>query len=291
MPWQAIADRIAEASSRPFQLADRQAAAGGCINRSFVLRGRDGRRFFVKLNGAERLPMFEAEADGLSALHAAGTLAVPRPVCTGMSDAEAFLVMDYLDLGGGGDEAALGRGLAAMHGQPQTSFGWRRDNTIGDTPQPNAWHADWIAFWRDNRLGYQLELCRRRCGAASLLRKGESLMARLEGFFPGYCPVPSLLHGDLWGGNVGYVGGRPVIFDPAVYCGDRETDLAMTELFGGFSPTFQAAYREVWPLDPGYATRKSLYNIYHVLNHDHMFGGGYARQAEAMMDRLLAASR
>ena len=110
----------------------------------------------------------------------------------------------------------------------------------------------------------------------------------LPAFFQGYRPEPSLLHGDLWGGNAAFADGEPVVFDPAVYYGDREADLAMTELFGGFGADLQAAYREAWPLDSGYAVRKTLYNLYHVLNHFNMFGGGYASQAEAMIERLLA---
>ncbi|MFA5083044.1 MAG: fructosamine kinase family protein, partial [Hydrogenophilaceae bacterium] len=113
----------------------------------------------------------------------------------------------------------------------------------------------------------------------------------LNDLFPGYRPVPSLLHGDLWGGNYGYASGEPVLFDPAVYYGDREADLAMTELFGGFPASFYDAYREAWPLDDGYATRKTLYNLYHVLNHFNLFGGGYAGQAERMVGRLLAECR
>ena len=116
-------------------------------------------------------------------------------------------------------------------------------------------------------------------------------MAELAEFFRGYRPSPSLLHGDLWGGNVGAAQGQPVIFDPAVYFGDREADLAMTELFGGFSSRFYQAYRDTWPLDHGYPTRKTLYNLYHVLNHFNLFGGGYGSQAEHMIDSLLSKLR
>jgi len=147
---------------------------------------------------------------------------------------------------------------------------------------------DWIAFYRAWRLRPQFELARHNAAPRGLLRQGERLLERLEAFFPGYHPMPSLLHGDLWGGNHGYADGVPVLFDPAVYYGDREVDLAMTELFGGYPADFYAAYREAWPLDPGYRVRKPLYNLYHVLNHFNLFGGGYAAQAEAMVRRLLA---
>jgi fructosamine-3-kinase len=129
-------------------------------------------------------------------------------------------------------------------------------------------------------------------GATSLVRHGEQLRARLPAFFSDYRPAPALLHGDLWSGNFSALSdGTPVVFDPASYYGDREADLAMTELFGGFDQDFYAAYRAAWPPDPGYAVRKSLYNLYHVLNHDQLFGGGYGRQAGQMIARLLAEAR
>jgi len=125
-----------------------------------------------------------------------------------------------------------------------------------------------------------------------LLRRGEALQATLTHFFTDHRPTPSLLHGDLWSGNYAFdAQGRPVIFDPAVYFGDRETDLAMTELFGGFPAAFYAAYNAAWPLDAGYATRKTLYNLYHILNHFNLFGGGYLSQAQGMIDRLLSECR
>lgn len=289
--WHTIAVQITRVTGQGFTPASPRGVGGGCINESVVLA--DGqRRFFVKTNTAARLAMFEAEAEGLAAIAVTASVRVPRPVCHGVAGERSYLVLEYLDLGGHGGDEALGRALAAMHGHTAERFGWHRDNTIGSTPQPNAWMDDWPAFLRERRIGYLLRLIAARGGSASLLRQGEKLLDGLEGFFSGYTPVPSLLHGDLWGGNWATLdAGEPVIFDPAVYYGDREADLAMTELFGGFSPRFYAAYREAWPLDGGYAVRKDLYNLYHVLNHYLLFGGGYARQAETMMARLLAARR
>jgi fructosamine-3-kinase len=137
----------------------------------------------------------------------------------------------------------------------------------------------------------QLELAARNGAPRRLLADGERLLADLAGFFLHYSPLPSLLHGDLWSGNVGMWAGEPVIFDPAVYFGDRETDLAMTELFGGFPAAFYAAYNATWRLDAGYAVRKDLYQLYHLLNHFNLFGDSYARQSQAAMDRLLAELR
>jgi fructosamine-3-kinase len=287
---QDIARAIGEATEQDFQLAASQFAGGGCINRAQTLDGRDGRRFFVKLNDAARADMFAAEAEGLADILASGAIRAPRPICHGIADGQAFLVLEHLRLGGRGSGADLGRRLAALHRHTAPRFGWRRDNTIGATRQPNAPADDWIDFYRRHRLGHQLELAAQGGIGRRLVDQGERLLARLEAFFPGYRPVASLLHGDLWGGNYGYADGEPVLFDPAVYHGDREADLAMTELFGGFPADFYATYREAWPLDPGYATRRALYNLYHVLNHYNLFGGGYAGQAGRMLDELLAVS-
>ncbi|MEO1768044.1 fructosamine kinase family protein [Thiobacter aerophilum] len=286
----AIAQAVEAATGAPFAPRAARTLGGGCINRTQVLE--DGRRrFFVKIHDAERLPMFEAEAAGLAELARTGAVRVPKPVTSGTAEGHAFLVLECLDLSSGSARAArlLGEALARQHRDTRPAFGWDRDNTIGATPQPNAWMTDWVDFWREQRLGHQLALAKENGLPARALEKGERVMDHLPAFFTDHRPMPSLLHGDLWGGNWGEdERGHPVIFDPAVYYGDREADLAMTELFGGFPADFYAAYRAAWALDPGYAVRKVLYNLYHVLNHFNLFGGGYGPQAERMMERLLA---
>jgi len=286
-------NEIARATGRPFTLTGTEETGGGCINSTLVLAGREG-RYFVKLNEAARVEMFEAEAAGLAALAAAGAVRVPTPLCVGQADEFAFLVLEYLSLRPATDrgQEQLGRGLALLHRTTSPSFGWVRDNTIGSTRQPNPRYGDWLVFWREARLGFQLHLAKRQGAPETLTTKGEQLLEWLPALFGTHRPAPSLLHGDLWGGNFAQTGdGEPVIFDPAVYFGDRETDIAMTELFGGFGQRFYAAYREASPLDPGYPTRKLLYNLYHVLNHFNLFGGGYALQAEKMIGRLLSETR
>lgn len=285
-----LAAAIGRVSGQPFVCARQETQGGGCINQGIVLIGHDGRRFFAKLNAADKLDMFEAEADGLRALAASEAIRVPRPLIYGRAGDAAYLILEWLPLEGRASPEAMGRRLAQLHGQSQAEFGWWRDNYIGATPQENAPLSNWIEFYRERRLRPQIERARAHAAPRRLLQQGERLLTCLEDFFPAYQPVPSLLHGDLWGGNHGYVDGEPVIFDPAVYFGDREADLAMTELFGGYPASFYAAYREAWPLDPGYRVRKALYNLYHVLNHFNLFGGGYAAQAEAMLGRLLAES-
>jgi protein-ribulosamine 3-kinase len=285
--WDAIAQHISAATGTPFAVRTRDAVGGGCINSATVLQ--DGRqRYFVKLNDAARLAMFEAEAEGLKAIGQTRSVRVPRPVCAGTAGGCAYLVLEHLNLESADARSLeqLGYELAQLHRATQKQFGWHRDNTIGSTPQVNTPGSDWVAFWREQRLGFQLRLAAHH--GRDLTRQGEQLVAGLGDFFRSYHPAPSLLHGDLWGGNVGACDGQPVIFDPAVYYGDREADIAMTELFGGFSARFYRAYEEAWPLDAGYKVRKTLYNLYHILNHFNLFGGGYGSQAERMMDSLLS---
>lgn len=289
-PWDAIAASIAAAEGITFRPERLEPVGGGCIHQAYRLEGT-GRRYFVKLNRAENATLFEAEAAGLEELLAAAAVKAPRPITHGVAHRQAFLVLEYLELGRGDTAslAALGVALARLHRHTAERFGWRQDNFIGATLQRNPRSADWIAFWREARLGFQLELAARRGHRGPLQHLGERLLERFPALFQGYAPVPSLLHGDLWAGNHGVTrDGTPVVFDPAVYYGDREADLAMTELFGGFGPAFYRAYEEAYPLDPGYRVRKDLYNLYHVLNHANLFGARYATQAQALMERLLA---
>jgi protein-ribulosamine 3-kinase len=199
--------------------------------------------------------------------------------------------MQFLPLERAGDFAALGRVLAALHATHGEHHGWRRDNYIGATPQRNRQSESWSSFWREERLLPQLELAGKNGLGMRLVEKGGELIAALPQLLAGHEPAPSLLHGDLWSGNAGFLaGGAPVLFDPAVYYGDREADLAMTELFGGFPRAFYSAYRDIAPPEAGYAVRKTLYNLYHVLNHANLFGGGYPARAETMIEWLLAES-
>jgi protein-ribulosamine 3-kinase len=289
-PWRDVERSVREASGTSFAIESRAGVGGGCINESHVIRGR-GRAYFVKLNTPEKAEMFAAEAAGLHEIARTRTVRVPEPVCHGASPAACWLVLEHLELkpATAGSMRELGSGLARMHRVSSGHHGWKRDNTIGSTPQVNTPSRDWLVFWRERRLEFQLRFAVSKGHGGKLIADGERLMEKLAAFFPGYDPVPSLLHGDLWSGNASTAAsGEPVIFDPAVYYGDREADLAMTELFGGFPPVFYEAYRAEYPLDAGYATRKQLYNLYHVLNHLNLFGGGYRAQAERMIAQLLA---
>ena len=217
------------------------------------------------------------------------TITVPAPLCYGKTENQCYVVMEYLDLAGRPDSIALARDVAAMHQVTAEQFGWSMNNTIGSTLQVNTYADNWINFWREHRLGFQLQLAADNGHGGKLQALGDLLLNDFPVLFDSYSPKASMLHGDLWGGNYGGLSdGTPVIFDPAFYYGDREAELAMTTLFGGFSADFYSAYEEAYPLDEGYAVRKQFYNIYHVINHLNLFGGGYHGQAVSMMQRVLA---
>jgi protein-ribulosamine 3-kinase len=265
-------------------------AHGGSINECYRWESDVG-SLFVKVAAADRRAMLEAEAVGLEELRRAAAVRVPRVLGVGVHESHSWLALEWIQLAArtGAAEAALGEQLAAQHRCTAPAFGWYRNNTIGSTPQVNDWTSDWVAFFRDRRLRYQLDLAGKKGYGAHLMRRGEALLERMGGLFTTYRPTPSLLHGDLWGGNWGVgEGGEPVVFDPAVYYGDREADLAMTRLFGGFGAPFYAAYEAASPLDAGARARADLYNLYHVLNHLNLFGSSYSGQALSLVERLLA---
>ncbi len=252
-------------------------ASGGCIHRCYVITV-EGERRFLKVNDARFEDAFAAEADGLAALREAGIRA-PEPLSHGVVGGEAYLLLEPLELQARGDFAALGVMLAAAHRCAGPRFGWRRDNYLGATPQANGWHEEWAGFWRERRLRPQLALAKQNGFQVEEIPVGNILRT--------HRPQASLLHGDLWSGNAGFLpGGAPVVFDPAVYYGDREADLAMTELFGGFPREFYAAYEQAYPLERGYERRKHLYNLYHLLNHLNLFGSGYLGQVQRTLGLL-----
>lgn len=290
----ALATAISDATEVLFAPLALEPVGGGCIHSAYRVTGdtsQGKRRYFAKVNQAGSAGMFAAEADGLAALRAAGAVRVPEVVAQGEDGDHSWLVLEWLDLVplSAKSGAALGDALAALHRVPQERFGWGRHNFIGASPQPNAWSDDWLDFWRSHRLHPQLRYAAHNRLPSRMIDRGERLLADCEVLFRDHKPARSLLHGDLWGGNASALAdGTPALFDPAVYVGDREADVAMTELFGGFPDDFRAAYRNAWPLADGYPVRRDFYNLYHVLNHANLFGGGYVRQAEHAIDKLLA---
>lgn len=288
--WNFISEHISIATNTAFKAISVLPVVGGDINAAFHLQASK-QSYFVKLNKAHLISMFEAEFIGLQNIAQTRSIAVPQPIVCGKTESQAFLVLDYIEFGTTSkvSERRLGEQLAALHQIPHAYFGWHRDNTIGSTAQINTQNDNWVNFWRDNRLAFQLNLAANHGYGGQLQRLGERLCCDLKVFFSDHYVQPSLLHGDLWAGNAAVnKQGQPVIFDPACYYGDREADIAMTELFGGFSQDFYASYNQAWPLNDGYSVRKKLYNLYHILNHLNLFGGGYLKQAEHIMAQLIA---
>ncbi|RBP46297.1 fructosamine-3-kinase [Roseimicrobium gellanilyticum] len=282
----AIGTEIERATGHSLGACEARPVGGGCIHEAYVLVAFTP--YFVKVNAMAKAGLFDAEMDALRALAATGAIRVPRPVTIGRHGDRSFLVLEHVAMGlsGASSWETFGAQLAAMHRHlsPDRSYGWHCANYIGVTPQPNAASRDWLIFWREQRLGFQLKLA----GEQGVRFTGaERLLERLPLFFEGYAPEPSLLHGDLWSGNASFTDdGVPIIYDPASYHGDRECDLAFTELFGSFPAAFYEAYDQSWPRHRNWPMRRDLYNLYHVLNHFHLFGGGYRSQAQQMIHEL-----
>ena len=260
---------------------------GGDISAAWKLDASPG-AVFLKTGPASSYEMFAAEAEGLIELAAPGVIRVPSLVAFGTEGGTSYVAFEWLDFDRQKQDAeyALGVQLAELHRTTKDRHGWHRDNTIGLTPQRNGWSDSWVEFLKEKRLGFQLKLAADNGFSGALQEQGARLLERLPAYFENYDPSPSLLHGDLWGGNWASCSGSPVIFDPAVYYGDRESDLAMTRLFGGFGRAFYEAYTSAWPLESGHEARNDIYQLYHVLNHLNLFGSGYLGRAQQLLRKL-----
>jgi len=254
----------------------------------------DGRRAFAKTS-ARDAEMFLGEAAGLRALRATNAFVVPEVYGVGAAPEGArgwrsAIAMEYLNFGGRGDQGEFGNALATMHAATPSheearngKFGFERNNTIGETPQPNQWTESWLEFWRDKRLMHMIRLAR----DPTLTQLAEKVVdKRLADMFSACGEIkPSLLHGDLWSGNIGTVGRKPSVFDPAVYYGHHEADFGMSWC-AGFTPAFYEAYHAKIPKAPGFEERAKMYKLYHYLNHYVMFGGGYQRECLSILKEL-----
>lgn len=286
--WSAIKHELEKAGVRSVNDAVAMPVSGGDISAAWRLDIHEG-ALFLKTGPPSAAEMFGAEAEGLAEIARTGTIAVPKLLANGQTDTGVFLALEWLDLerADAATERRLGEQLANLHRNTASRYGWHRDNTIGLTTQINTWNEDWIDFFRNHRLAFQLALAAQNGFGGELQEMGARLLKRLPVYFEQEKPAASLLHGDLWGGNWACCNARPVIFDPAVYYGDRETDLAMTRLFGGFGRNFYDAYDAVWPLSDGYLERQHLYQLYHVLNHLNLFGSAYLGGALELIKKLL----
>ncbi|MBL8514825.1 MAG: fructosamine kinase family protein [Betaproteobacteria bacterium] len=290
-----IAASIANKTGLSFVVSATMDITGGSRWRTFRLdNARTGhpRSVFVKFGQVEHTPVFEAEVDGLAALvQAKSGIHIPAVIACEHDTEHAWLVLEWIDLAplNAASAARAGIALAALHRNTGHQFGWPRDNFIGATPQVNTQTTDWVNFFQHQRLLFQLHLAAKNRYPTRLIDRGERLVADLPALFRDYTPLASLLHGDTWIGNMAQdAEGQPVTFDPAVYHGDREADVAMCEMFGGYPREFFTEYANAWPLDAGYSTRKHLYNLYHLLNHANLFAGDYVPQSAERIEQLLA---
>ena len=291
--WQSIEQQLAVSTASPVQLAAPTPISGGDIHSAYrVVDQHSGLEYFVKINQAPAYPILQAEHQSLLAIQAANKITSPQPLFCGVNQSNSFLVMEYLALSSEGDDYRLGQQLAQLHRytvqQTARPYGFEHDNFIGLTPQTNIWAARWVDFWIEQRIKPQYLLAYRHGFKQALQLEEARLLQAIHSQLHHHNPPAVLLHGDLWGGNKGFVAQQPAIFDPACYYGDRETDLAMTELFGGFSSEFYRGYYALWPIDPGYRQRKSIYSLYHVLNHLNLFGSAYLRQSQQLIHTICA---
>lgn len=283
------------------RLVARTPVGGGCIHRAWRLQTADGEHLFAKTNREDRGPLLEAEAEGLVALAqvAPPTLGIPRPLAVGGAEGLAVLVLPWLKLTQsqrsedawatcGADLAHLHRNSlhgAHLYGGTAGEFGWERDNFIGTSPQINGWQKSWGSFFAECRLGPQLQWLQEK---GSPMEAAAPLLERLPEWLEGHGAQPCLVHGDLWSGNASLLaGGGASMFDPAVYFGDRETDLAMARVFGGFPEAFFTGYNDAWPLPEGWQSRQKIYTLYHIINHANLFGGNYIYQAQSEIYSLM----
>lgn len=285
----ALRAAFAEALGESVADVDLSGVAGGCINQAATCEVT-GQTWFVKWNDRPLTDQFAAEAAGLRALAEADCgLRIPRVLAHSDVPGAAFLILEHLPRGsrGPGFDEALGQGMAALHRATSGSgFGFACEGYCGATPQPNGWLTDWVEFYRERRLGHQLDLARARGFPAEAYRTGQRLLERLPEWIADDEP-PALIHGDLWSGNLYVAEDGPALIDPAAYYGHREAELGMMSLFGGFSARVYAAYEEAYPLRAGWRERQGLYELYHVLNHFNLFGGGYGGQAARIMQRYV----
>ncbi|WP_117234854.1 fructosamine kinase family protein [Vibrio maerlii] len=286
--WQAISQQLSDTLMFEFTIREKVKLPGGDINQCYMISDGE-QRYFVKINQKDELSLFESEVDSLKELRHSDTVFVPEVVHLGNCKDAAFLVLNYFPTKAlNTDEASFnfGQQLARLHqwGE-QKEYGFDSDNYVGATLQPNRWEKKWHRFFSEQRIGWQLQLLSEK---GIELGNSEAIIQAVSDELAHHHPTPSLLHGDLWSGNVANSAFGPLCFDPSCYWGDRECDIAMTELFGGFNNQFYAGYASVLPLSSGYEHRRTIYNLYHILNHCNLFGGHYLDEAQSIIEEMLS---
>lgn len=289
--WQAsLRDVLADSLGSGYRDARLRPSGTGCINETWEVFGSGIESLFIKSGPASAIDMYQREEQGLAALRQCETVRVPKVMgCHVLEDA-AVLVLEFIQLRSpaAADDIAIADGLAQLHGITGPAFGFAHDNFIGRSPQVNEYHSEWWTFWCECRLRPQWRLAQLKGMRPALLARLECLIEKVPAHFGAHRPRPALLHGDLWSGNLAMdEQGRLCLFDPAVYYGDAETDIAMSRMFGALRPDVYARYHQQHAEQEGAAARRILYDLYHWLNHFNLFGVTYLGQAENNIDALL----
>jgi len=267
-------------------IAELKSVSGGDINEAYHIKTSD-KDLFIKLNKPDLFPgMFNAEMLGLKLLHELSDFVIPKPLFSGKTPECDFLIMDWVDLTSHGDWKKFGKTLAEMHLRTHEKFGLNHQNYIGSLQQDNTFEQTWSEFYTNRRLN---PLCKKAYDNgqidAPMLKAFEKLYQRLDEIYP--IESPSLLHGDLWSGNRAFTSDNiPCIYDPAVYYGHREMDLAMTKLFGGFPDEMYQAYQQSYPLESGWKNRIPIGQLFPLLVHVILFGGGYINQVRSIVGKF-----
>lgn len=284
--WDSIANSISHEIGRDFTITNHHAVTGGDINQSYRISNGHS-QYFVKVNDKTALDSFIAEAENLNQLKQTQAVVTPEVICYGTTKHHSFLTLKYHDIAPLTERDNCfnaGEQLANLHlWGDQKEFGFDHDNYIGFTEQPNAWNKNWARFFSEQRIGWQLQLLHDK---GITLTDIDDFVAEIYQLLAHHNPKPSLLHGDLWSGNLGMTPDGPIYYDPASYWGDRECDIAMSQLFGQLPPAFYDGYNYVYPLPEGFQQRIHIYNLYHILNHCNCFGGSYLSQAESMIEQV-----
>jgi len=285
-----VETKLSEVFGRNVKIKSSSRLGGGCINHASKIETGEG-IFFLKWNGDCQADIFVREAESLRELKkaAGGQLIVPEVIASKeVNDTAGFLVQEFLEPGNAiNSDEILGRGLASIHQYQNEKFGFYNDNYCGSTVQDNSWKETWAVFFRENRLRFLLNLIQKeRPLPSDEMKVHEHLLARIEALVPQHS-VPVLIHGDLWSGNYMQTKLGPALIDPASSYSDREMEMGIMTMFGGFSQRFYSAYNEILPLPPDWKERNRLYQLYHVLNHYYLFGGGYGGQALQISKQLM----
>ncbi|CAM3053287.1 fructosamine kinase family protein [Vibrio rarus] len=285
--WQAITQQLSDVLMFEFKIEEKSRITCGDISESYMISDGE-QRYFVKVNSKSFLNHFSAEVDSLSQLTRSNTVTTPEIVHLGSTKDASFLILNYLPTHPLANHEAsyqFGQDIARLHSwQEQQEYGNDNDNYLGTTLQPNRWQKKWCQFFAEQRIGWQLQLLKEK---GIDFANVQDVVSTIKFALSNHHPKPALLHGNLWHGNCAESPFGPICYDPASYWGDRECDIAMTELFGSFPNAFYLGYNSIKPLLDGYDERKDIYNLYPILNHCNLFGGHYLNDAQQRIDQLL----